>query len=237
MKSLTCLQRSILGYRRQLSAWTAAMLLLLAGCSDETVFKSNFDAGVVDQPPAATQAVGTAVVAGPTGSVLVANAPGDLNGNWLRLQRPNADSGFPEFQGILSQVQGKGRYTFSTFMFMPAGADTATIQFEQLTPANRFLHLDFLPDNQVRIDDNDATKFGTFPRGQPFIVQVTLDTTATPNAHVVLSGAGASGITDYTIQPSLQQYADQFGGMRLLIGFPHVGEFYANTVVVTRRSG
>jgi len=53
---------------------------------------------------------------------------------------------------------------------------TATIQFEQLTPSNdRFLHLDLLPDNQVRIDDNETTKFGTFPRDQPFIVQVTLD--------------------------------------------------------------
>jgi hypothetical protein len=42
---------------------------------------------------------------------------------------------------------------------------------------------------------------------------------------------------NYTIQPSFQQYADQFEGIRLWIGFPHVGEFYANTVVVTRRKG
>ena len=92
-------------------------------------------------------------------------------------------------------------------MFMPASAGTTTIQFEQLTPSNSFLHLDLLPDNQVRIDDNETTKFGTFPRDQPFIVQVTLDTTSTPKAHFVLSGAGASGIADYTIQPSLQQLA------------------------------
>jgi len=35
-----------------------------------------------------------------------------------------------------------------------------------------FLHLDLMPDNSVRIDDIDTTKFGTFQRGQPFIVQV-----------------------------------------------------------------
>jgi hypothetical protein len=64
---------------------------------------------------------------------------------------------------------------------------------------------------------------------------VTLDTTATPNVHVVLSGAGASGTADYTIQPSLQGYARQFGAIRLWIGFPHIGEFYATTMVVTRR--
>ena len=65
---------------------------------------------------------------------------------------------------------------------------------------------------------------------------MTLDTTSTPKAHFVLSGAGASGIADYTIQPSLQQFARQFGAIRLLIGFPHIGEYYATTVVVTRRN-
>ena len=171
-----------------------------------------------------TQGVGTAPVAGPPGSVLVVAAPAGLNSKWLRLRRPNANSGFPEFQAILSQVRGEGRYTFSAIMLMPAGAETVTIQFEQQTPSNSFLHLDLLPDNQVRIDDNETTKFGTFPRDQPFIVQVTLDTTSTPKAHFVLSGAGASGITDYTIQPSLQEFAHQFGAIRLWIGFPHIAE-------------
>ena len=61
---------------------------------------------------------------------------------------------------------------------MPAGTETVTIQFEQPTPSNSFLHLDLLPDNQVRIDDDETTKFGAFPRDQPFIIQVTLDTSS-----------------------------------------------------------
>jgi hypothetical protein len=235
MRPLECFHASMIAYRLLVWALAPAMLLL-AGCSDETIFESNFDNTAVNEPPAASQAVGTAAIAGPTGSVLIVAAPDGLNGKWLRLQRPNADTGFPAFQGILSQVGGQGRYTFSTIMFMPTGADATTISFEQLlTPPQMFLHLDFMPENNVRIDDNEATRFGTFPRDQPFIVQVTLDTTATPSAHVVLSGAGASGITDYTIQPSLQQYARQFGAIRFWIGFPHLGEFYATTVVVTRR--
>jgi hypothetical protein len=221
--------------QQRVSIWAAAMLLL-AGCSDATLFQSNFDATAIDQPPAAMQGVGTAAVAGPPGSVLVVAAPDELTGKWLRLRRPDADSGFPEFQGILSQVRGEGRYTFSAIIFMPASAGTATIQFEQLTPSRLFLHLDLLPDNQVRIDDDETTKFGTFPRDQPFIIQVTLDSTATSNAHFVLSGAGASGVADYTIQPSLQDFARQFGAIRLLIGFPHIGECYATTVVITRRN-
>src|SRR6187455_355217 len=156
MKPLKCLQASMIAHRLQVLALAAAMPLL-AGCSDETLFQSNFDATAVDQPPAATQAVGTAAVEGPTGSVLVVAAPDALNGKWLRLQRPNADTGFPAFQGILSHVGNEGRYTFSTIMFMPTGADTTTIQFEQLTPPQSFVHLDFMPENNVRIDDNEAT--------------------------------------------------------------------------------
>jgi hypothetical protein len=52
----------------------------------------------------------------------------------------------------------------------------------------------------------------------------------------VLSGAGASGIADYTIPPSLQEFARQFGAIRLWIGFPHIAEYYATTVVVTRNN-
>ena len=115
MKPLACLLR--------VSMW-AAPTLLLAGCSDATLFRSNFDETAIDQPPAVTQGVGTAAVAGPPGSVLVVAAPAGLNGKWLRLRRPNADTGFPEFQGILSQVRGEGHYTFSAIMFMPAGAGT-----------------------------------------------------------------------------------------------------------------
>ena len=111
MKPLAC--------RLLVSMWAAAMLLL-AGCSDATLFRSNFDETAIGSPPAATQGVGTTAVAGPPGSVLVVAAPAGLNGKWLRLRRPNADTGFPEFQGILSQVRGEGRYTFSAIMFMPA---------------------------------------------------------------------------------------------------------------------
>jgi len=36
------------------------LLLLIPGCSSETLFKSNFDANAVNQPPAHAQEVGTA---------------------------------------------------------------------------------------------------------------------------------------------------------------------------------
>jgi hypothetical protein len=126
-------------------------------------------------------------------------------------------------------------------LFVPSGSDIATVQFEPFgQPVNNpagFLHLDFMQDNRVRIDDNEGTRFGTFPRDQPFIVQVTLNITATTQtAHVVLAGAGASGIADYTILPAFRTLAQQFGAIRVWMGFPSTGSFDATTIVVTRQT-
>ena len=49
MKPLACLLRVMM---------SAAPMLLLAGCSDATLFRSNFDETAIDQPPAVTQGVG-----------------------------------------------------------------------------------------------------------------------------------------------------------------------------------
>ncbi len=113
----------------------------------------------------------------------------------------------------------------------------ATIQFEAfgqpVSSVASFLHLDLMPDNTVRIDDVEGTKFGTFPRDQPFIVQVTLNINpSSSTAHVVLSGAGASGTADRTVPPPFQGMALQFGAVRLWMGFPHLGKFDATNIVV-----
>ena len=117
------------------------------------------------------------------------------------------------------------------------GRTVASVQFEQFNQSadnsfSGFLHLDFLPNGTVRIDDNVA--FGTFPHNQPFIVQVTLNINATPTAHIVLGGAGASGQRDYTIQTPFIPRALQFGAIRLWMGFPWSGPFDATNIVVTK---
>jgi hypothetical protein len=96
-----------------------------------------------------------------------------------------------------------------------------------------FLHLDFTQDNKVRINDNDATKFGSFPRDQPFDVAVNFNTSASPpTAHIGLIGPGTSGSTDYTIAaPS--SFVQQFGAVRVWMGFPWTGHFDSADLVVT----
>jgi hypothetical protein len=129
---------------------------------------------------------------------------------------------------------------FSTILYMRTGTGAATIQFERFDQqvgsyGDGFLHLDLMPDNTVRIDDNDATKFGTFPRDQKFVVQVTLNINATPTAHILLSGAGASGERAYTILPPYVPLARQYGAVRLWMGYPSPGFFTATDIVVTHK--
>jgi hypothetical protein len=213
-----------------------AALCLLMGCARETLFRSNFDSTPVGQPPATVQDVGTATIDGPPGSVIVIAPPVSPSGKWVQISRPNG----PEvagLQGKFSQFRGDGVYTFSATMFMTSGSGVATIQFETFTNPSSFLHLDFMQDNQVRIDDNESTKFGSFPRNQPFIVQVILNINASAStANIVLSGAGASGERDYTIISPFQNVSRQFGAVRLWQGFPHTGAFDATIIAVTRKT-
>ena len=219
-------------------------LTTAGSCNSPALFQSNFDATAVGQPPSPTQAAGTASV---EGSVVVVAAPPNAqpSGKWLQIKIVSGSGQVASFQGKLTQQPGNGTYVFSTALFIPpTGAqgedNVATISFEALAaqgslPAE-FLHLDFLANNRVQIDDDGSTVFGQFPRNQVFIVQVTLDINATSaKAHIILSGAGASGETDRNVISPLVQQAQKFGAVRIRMGFPHTGTFFATNVLVQRK--
>lgn len=216
----------------------AISLTLLAGCNAETLFETNFNATPPGQPPAPAQPVGTAGVFGPPGSVVVAAGVDPTTTRWVQIGRANNKVQIAGMLGTLSAFRGPGQYTFLCAMFMPSGSGLATISFDPvgLQPGDltNFLHLDFTTDNMVRLDDNDATKFGTFPRNQPFDVIVTLNTAASPaTAHIALIGTGASGSTDYTILSPFQPLAQQFDGVTVWMGYPWTGYFDATDLLVT----
>ena len=217
----------------RLTACAAA--LLLVGCG-ATVFRSNFDATPVGQPPAVAQSVGTANVFGPAGGVIVIAPPVTPSGKWIQVSRPTGPA-VVGMQGRMTR-SGEGDYTFAATMFMPAGAGVATVQFEPgsngPSDLGAFLHLDFMPGNKVRVNDNE--EFGSFQRDQPFILQVTLNIGATVStAHIVLGGAFASGEKDVNIVGPSQFQSRQFGAIRIWQGFPHTGAFDATNISVTRQ--
>jgi hypothetical protein len=220
-----------------IAAIAAIAAIQLSGCAmSETLFQSNFDPTPIGQPPAQMQAVGTATV---FGDITVDKPPG-LSQKFMQVVSlsPADSSGM---QGNFAHARGDGTYDFSATLVLPPGAGGATIQFEAfnqpVTSIARFLHLDFLANDHVRIDDVPSTEFGTFPRNQPFIVQVRLTilpTTAT--AHIVLGGAGATGEADRTIQSPFLPMTHNFGAVRLWMGFPSTGKFYATNIVASRRT-
>lgn len=201
----------------------------------QILFLSNFQPTAVGQPPSQTQAVGTAAVVGPTGTVDVINSPTGSGPKWLRIGRPAGAQFTAEFQCILIEAVGPGVYNMTATLFLTDRSDIATIFFE--SPQLQFTHIDFLPrSNQVvRLDDNDATDFGSFPLNQPFKVDVTL--TIALNTHgtlrVVLSGSGASGDVTYTI-PAPPQLMIPFTSVRVMQGFPNSGPFDVTNIEVSR---
>ena len=183
----------------------------------QTLFQSNFDPTPVGQPPAHNQAVGTANVIGPARSVIVINPPAPPSVKWVQTAPGNAQE-IAAFQGVLSQSQVDGLYVFSATILMAANTGVASISFETAS-GQEFLHLDLMPTNTVRIDDGfNGPEFGTFPRGQPFVLRVTLNSKApVSTAHIVLS-SGAFGTRDCNILSAFQPLSRQFGAIRLWQG-------------------
>src|SRR5262245_34737548 len=113
------------------SVAAAAALLALTGCTSETLFRSNFDATPAGQEPAHAQAVGTANVDGPPGSVTVIDPPVTPSGRWIQISRPDGTEFTAGLQGIFASQRGDGVYTFTATVFMPSSfKGIATIQFE-----------------------------------------------------------------------------------------------------------
>ena len=236
---MTALSRLRAALQHHARLLTLPALLLLAGCSSETLFRSDFSPTAVGDPPATTQAVGTANIIGP--DVIVVQAPPDAapSGKWVQITRTPNPTTTPGFQGVLTRQAGNGVYTFSATLYMPADTTGPTsLSFDSGSEGNfaGFLHLDFMADNTIRVDDGqNGSAFGTFPRGKPFGIQVTLTINDTPSAHIVLFGDGASGITDRTVLAIYRQQARRFSAVRVWIGFPNSGTFDATNLVVTKQ--
>jgi hypothetical protein len=215
---------------------------LAGGCATETVFQSDFKR-FPGLPPIGSQEVGTTAIDPQSDQYVTAGTTQSRDDVRIARADPVLHIDPVPRAALLcnfKQFEGDGTYVFSTLLTMRSGAGAATIQFEPFgQPVDQydrgFLHLDFMPDNTVRIDDNDAARFGTFPRDQLFIVQVTLKIDATPTAHILLSGAGASGEMDYAILPPFVPYARQYGSVRLWQGLPWSGFFLAENIVVSRK--
>lgn len=219
----------------------AAALLALGGCASETLFQSSFNSQAPGAVPSAAQTVGTAQVSGDPGGVVIAGPVPGSSGNWVQIGRTNAQqSSISVFQGNFATTYPAGTYGFLGALFIPSGTGLASVEFDTApfgAPASTsFLHLDFTTDNNVRINDDPSNTWGSFPRNQLFTLSVNLEITSTSAvAHMTLFGTGASGTKDFTIPAPFSSFAQQFGAIKVWMGFPWTGSFDAADLVVTRR--
>lgn len=200
-----------------------------------TLFSSNFDSASAGSPPLQTEAVGTARVEGPPNSVTVVNPPFSSSSRWLKITgSPASEEQVASFVGQFTQSDGVGVYDFSAELFVPTGSTVCSISFE--TPdAEEIMHVDFTSDNKIRIDD--LVEFGSFKRDQVFIMQASLNISATQStAHVAVSGGGAVGSMDYNIPEFGQRLSLQFSAIRVWKGVGDVGVFYATRIIAGREA-
>ena len=217
----------------------SVMLLSLVACSSTTVLLANFNAESIGAPPAFNQPTGTVEIADGAGSVRVVAPPSPTAGGnqWARVSHPTQPAPETVMRARFDSFHGTGQYGLLAAVFIPSETGAVTLQLEpfngSISSSPDFLHLDFMPENNVRINDNNADRFGTFPRNQSFVVSIQVNTTVTPpTATISLLGSGASGSRDVVL-PSI---ATQFGAVRFWMGFQWTGSFFVDDLIVTRKN-
>jgi hypothetical protein len=226
---------------RPLAIMTAAAAsALTTGCSSVTLFQSAFNSNAVGVVPAHVQATGTIDVAGVPGGVLVVDPPPGANEHWAKISRTSGpQSPISSMFCNFSAVKGPGTYSLAAAMFIPSGSGLATVEFMTSpsgSPPNiGFLHLDFMEDGTVRLDDDPGQIWGSYQHDKSFDLFVTLDITATTAiAHLSLIGSGTSSSKDYTVP--LGKFAHQIGAVNVWMGSPWGGSFDITDIIVTKRT-
>ena len=218
----------------------SAAVLLTAACSSTTVMLANFNAEPLNGPPAATQPTGTLEFQDGGGSVRVVAPPtGDNVGQqWLRISHPTHPSQETVMRARFDAFHGAGKYNLLTAVFIPTGTGAVSLDLEafngSLASSPNFLHLDFMPENNVRLNDNDADRFGTFPRDTSFVLSILVDNSATPpTARISLLGGGSATGQRDVVLPAI---ANSFGAVRWWMGFQWQGQFFIDDLLVTKQN-
>jgi hypothetical protein len=209
-----------------------------ATCNSKTVLLANFNNDNVGGPPGSTQPTGTVQVNPGSGSVTVVNAPNNTmpSNKWVQITHNGTNDPETTLTGTFSQFGGTGKYGLVAAMYIPRNAGVVTLQFEAFSGNGSFMHLDFMPEGDVRIDDSN-TRFGHFPRDVSFVVNVALDiTSSAATAEISLLGGEANGSINYNVQPIFVPVARQFGAVKFWIGFQHNATFFVDDILVTKKS-
>lgn len=210
---------------------------LLTGCTAETILSAGFNQDTASQLPSSQQTVGTVATALGNGNVMVTASPaGEANEQWVLIQHPSFND-VTSVQGRFSAFRGDGQYVATARLYIPsADGGVPTLQFEgfnqPLSDLKSFLHLDFLTNGTVRVNDDSNLIFGTYQRGQVFSVQVTFNISASAATATISLLGMASGSLDVAIPSYFLSQARNFGAVRAWMGANTTGAFYVDDLSV-----
>ncbi|HET6724373.1 MAG TPA: hypothetical protein VFH07_16550 [Chitinophagaceae bacterium] len=213
-------------------------IILLYSCKAPTVLLANFKNDNIGSPPGPTQPTGTVSLNPGSGLITVVAAPiASLPSNkWALISHPAQPAAETTLTGRFTQ-SGPGKYGLLCSMHIPSNAGVVTVQFEAASPLGSFMHLDFMTEGDLRIDDDNALRFGQFPRDKNFVLSVKLEITASSaTVEFSLLGDGASGNKIVNVKPVFLNVAKQFGAVKFWVGFQHNASFFVDDIVVTRKN-
>ena len=210
-------------------------LLVLCGCG-ATVYLDKFDAAPAGQPPA-PPAEGTSAVSGSAVVAVNPQNPGSTD-RWLRLARPVATQAGGEYIGTLTETLTNTKASVSLVGFIPkASPIMMTIFFEPKAPAPPIplLHIDLLPNGNIRL--NDSTIAGSFAFDTLIGFVVNFDLTGpAPKASILIRGGGNDASTDVPVPANAASFG--LGRIRVVAPFEGVnapaGAFLVNDLLATR---
>jgi len=207
------------------------LVFALGGCGT-TVYLDKFNQGALAQPPPQPE-IGTSAS---TQNVFVAphpQQPGSAD-RWLKIARTVAKEGGGQYTATLSQsiVEQKGSFDFVAFM--PSSSRVTLTAFFESSQGIPLLHIDLMPDGNIRLDDLKI--IGTYARDKPvaFLVNFNLQT-GTPRATIHIRG----GAKDANVTHRLDSQARTRGVGRVRIFAPFEGinapngDFLVNDIIAT----
>ncbi|MEQ1678292.1 MAG: hypothetical protein ABL876_16435 [Chitinophagaceae bacterium] len=216
-------------------------ICMLVSCQPTTLLHANFTNDQVGSPPAAAQPVGTVTVNAGAGAINVVNAPNVQlpSTNWTLISHPSRMSEETKLEANCTQVSYTGRYSILTSLYIPARQGPVFVGlYEALSfaPGKLFV-LEFNPEKNVRIDEDNALVFGHYPTDTIFLLSIDLHVTDIgANAVIELKGTGASGSKTFVVPASRMLAAHRFGKLKFNVYEGNPSSFFVDNIIVTRKN-
>ena len=206
----------------------------LCGCEGELVFREAFNDAPLGSPPG-VPAIGSATFSGSV-SIVADPVDGDATDRWLKLARP-APLALSEYIGTFEHVIDRTA-TAAFVAYVPENAPIAQSTYFE-TPvvgssAFSLLHIDLLPDGNIRINDSDIV--GTYELGTVVGFLVSFDLAASPPvANILVRGGGEDASTTVPLENAIVGFG--LGRIRYFAGFAGVnapsGHFLVDEVAIS----